>query len=346
MVSMPRHPLDLVTAAVPDGLPLSGRIIRSGLGRAFGPPPFDLSATPGDPGLFGPASASWAIISEPAAIVGGIRALLVQLLHPLAMAGVADHSRFRNDALGRLQRTSSYVTATTFGALPEAFAATAAVRRAHRRVAGTAPDGRAYRADDPHLLAWVSVALTSGFLQAHRLYARPRLPAEVADRFVAEQSRASALLDPRVDLAALARDPDALDELRAGTLALPMLRDATLPQTVAELDVALREYAPEFEVNDQAREALRFLRWPDVPLPLRAGYLPLFAGAVASLERDQRRLLGLRMGGATRAVQAQTRATLVAMRVAAGASPALEAARRRAGAPSGPERGEASRLPA
>lgn len=331
---MPR-PLDFVTAAVPGGLPLGGRLIRSGLGRAFGPPPFDLSAAPGDPGLFGPASASWPIISEPAAIVGGIRALLVQLLHPLAMAGVADHSRFRNDALGRLQRTSAYVTATTFGAMPEVFAATAAVRRAHRRVVGFAPDGRAYRAGDPHLLAWVSVALTSSFLQTHRLYALPRLSPDVADRFVAEQSRASALLDPRVDLAPLARDPHALEELRAGTLPLPMLQDATLPQSVAELDDLLRGYAMEWEVNDQARQALRFLRWPDIPHALRAAYLPLFAGAAASLERDQRRLLGLRLGPAVRPMQAQTRATLVAMRVAAGTSPSLDAARRRASAPGG-----------
>ena len=327
---MPRSPLDLVTSALPDGLPFTSRIIRGGLGQAFGPPAFDLSADPGDPGLFGPGSASWAVISEPAAIVGGIRALLVQLLHPLAMAGVADHSRFRNDALGRLQRTSAYVTATTFGATREVFNATAAVRGVHRRVVGTAPDGRPYRADDPHLLAWVSIALTSSFLRTHRLYATPRLHADVADRFVAEQSRAGALLDPRVDLAALRQDADAVAALQAGRLPLPMLRDRTLPQSVAELEARSAEYATEWDVNDQALQALRFLRWPDVPPALRAGYLPRFAGAVASLEPAQRRMLGLRMGAAARPVQAQTRVALLAMRIAAGASPALEAARRRA----------------
>lgn len=326
---MSRRPLDVVVAAVPGGLPVTGRIIRSGLGRAFGAPSFDLSADAGDPGLFGPASASWSIISEPAAIVGGIRALLVQLLHPLAMAGVADHSRFRNDALGRLQRTSSYITATTFASTSEALAATAAVRRAHRRVAGFAPDGRPYQAADPHLLAWVSIALTSSFLATHRLYGPRRLSAETADRFVAEQSRAAALLDPRVDLASLAGDHSALDQLRAGTLALPMLTEATLPTTVAELDAMLEDYATEWEVNEQGREALRFLLWPEIPLALRAGYLPLFAGAAAALERRQRRLLGLRLGAGVHPVRAQTRATLLAMRIAAGASPTLDAARRR-----------------
>src|SRR5688500_18964402 len=157
-------PLRLLATATPDGLPLTGRIIRAGLARAFGPPPFDPSAAPGDPGLFGPEAASWTIISDPAAIVGGIRALLVQLLHPLAMAGVADHSRFRDNALSRLQRTSAYVTATTFGATTDALAAAATVRRVHTRVRGVAPDGRPYAAADPHLLAWVSMALTSSFL--------------------------------------------------------------------------------------------------------------------------------------------------------------------------------------
>lgn len=336
MVVMPRNPLGLIAAAVPAGLPVTGRLIRTGLGRAFGPAPFDFSAAPGDPGLFGPESASWPIISEPAAIVGGIRALLVQLLHPLAMAGVADHSRFRDDALGRLQRTSAYVTATTFGSMPEVFGATNAVRRVHRRVAGTAPDGRTYRADDPHLLAWVSIALTSSFLATHRLYAAGGLPDGDADRFVAEQSRASALLDPRVDVAALAHSPEAVEQLRAGTLPLPMLLDGTLPQTTAQLDALLRAYGGEWAVGEQARTALQFLRWPAVPLALRAGYMPLFAGAVASLEPEQRRLLGLRVGVAVRPVQAQTRATLLAMRIAAGASPALAAARRRAlGSPDG-----------
>lgn len=336
MGNMALAPLRRIAAVAPNGLPVSGQVIRAGLGQAFGPAPFDPSASPGDPGLFGPESASWEIIAEPAAIVGGIRALLVQLLHPLAMAGVADHSRFRNDALGRLQRTSAYVTATVFGSTDEALDAAAAVRRVHRRVSGTAPDGRPYRADDPHLLAWVSIALTSSFLATHRLYALSSMSNDVADRFVAEQSRAGALLDERVDLAALRADPDQLHALRNGTLILPMVQDKTLPSTSAELDAAIRDYATEWEVGPQAKQALEFLQWPELPGPLRAAYLPLLAGAMASLDPGQRAALRLPRAMPWPALRLQTRATLAAMRIAVGRSPSLEAARRRADAAPAP----------
>ena len=313
--------------AAPNGLPFAGRVIRSGLARAFGPAPFDPGAAPGDPGLLGPTSASWDVIAEPAAIVGGIRALLVQLLHPLAMAGVADHSRFRDDALGRLQRTSAYVTATTFGSTDEALAAVRLVRRVHQRVVGVAPDGRPYRADDPPLLAWVSIALTSSFLATDRAYAVRRLPSARADDFVAEQSFIGALLDPRVDLDAIPADA-----LRRRDVSLPLLEDGLLPTTVAGLDAALRRFSPEWTLNEQGREALRFLRWPAVPAPLRMAYVPLFAGAVASLDPRQRAVLGVRMGPAAGAVRLQTRATIAGMRLAVGVSPSLQAAQRRAAA--------------
>ena len=320
----------LLIAAAPSGLPGSGHLVRAGLGRAFGPAAFDPEDAPGDPGFFGPGSASWAVISDPAGIVGGIRALLVQLLHPLALAGVADHSHFRDDTIGRLQRTSAYVTATAFGSTREAFDAAATVRRVHRRVAGTAPDGRAYRADDPHLLAWVSVALTSSFLRTHRDYGLAPLTDDQADAFVAEQSRAGALLDERVDLAALRNDADAVDAFRRGDLTLPMIEEGRLPVTAAELASLLTMYAGEWVVDEQAKRTLRFLLWPELPAPLRAGYLPLLGGALASLDLAQRRLLGVRLGPTAPALRMQTRAALLALRLAAGPSPTLRAAERRA----------------
>ena len=329
---MPLAPLRRLSAAAPNGLPLSGSLIRAGLAQAFGPAPFDPKSAPGDPGLFGPASATWPIISEPAAIVGGIRALLVQLLHPLAMAGVADHSRFRNDALGRLQRTSAYVTATAFGSTAEVLDAAEAVRRAHRRVAGTAPDGTPYSADDPHLLAWVSIALTSSFLATHRLYGLTPSRPEQDDAFVAEQSRAAALLDRRVDLAALRRDPGALDALRRGQLALPMLDDGTLPLTAEQLDDKLQAYSREWHVNAQGRQAFGFLVWPEIPAALRAAYLPLLAGAVSSLDRNQRALLPVPPAVPWSVLRLQTRGVIAAVRIAAGTSPSLQAAQRRAAA--------------
>ena len=309
-------------------LPFVRDLVRSGLRRVLGPPGFDPASAPGDPGLFGPGSASWRVIGDQAAIIGGIRALVVQLLHPLAVAGVADHSRFRDDPLGRLHRTSAYVTTTAFGSTAEALRIAAAVRRAHRRVTGTAPDGRRYRADDPHLLGWVSLTLTDGFLAADRAYARRPVDAATADAFVAEQSRAAALLDPRVDLEALAADPAALPALRAGGLELSLLADGVLPVTVAGLRERLDVYRGELALTAAGRYTFAFLRWPPVALPLRAVYLPLLAGALATLEPPERTLLALPPLGPP--VQASTRALLGGLRLASGGSPAAQAAAARA----------------
>ena len=332
MGAMPPSLLRRVAAAAPAGLPFTQPLARSGLARIFGPPPFDPAAAPGDPGLFGPGSASWQVIAEPAAIVGGIRSLLVQLLHPLAMAGVADHSAFRDDPLARLHRTSGYVSTTTFGSTPEALGVAAAVRRAHRVVAGQAPDGRPYRAGDPALLAWVSVALTSSFLATDRTYAPSPIDPVTADRFVAEQARGAALLDPRVDLDALAADAAALAELRAGTLPLPLIDERVLPVSVAQMGAYLDDVRPSLRVNHQGRELLRFLLWPNLSPPLRAAYLPLLSGALGSLEPWQRRMLGTRVGPAAAAWRVQTRALLTGLRIGAGTSPALAMATRRAAA--------------
>jgi uncharacterized protein (DUF2236 family) len=133
----------------------------------------------GDPGLLGPDSVSWEVMGDVSGFIGGIRALLVQAAHPEVVAGVADHSRYREDPLGRLSRTSAYVTATSFGAMPEAEAAVAFVRRAHRPVQGTS----------------VHNSLTDSFLAAFREYGARRLSPDEADRFVAEQARIGRLLD-------------------------------------------------------------------------------------------------------------------------------------------------------
>ena len=330
---MLRTPVRLLSALAPDGLPVARTAVREVLGRIFGPPPFDEDADPGDPGLFGPHSASWRLIREPASIVGGIRGLLVQVLHPLAVAGVVDHSHFRGDPLGRLHRTSAYVTTTTFGSTREALRAAAVVRGAHRVVRGTAPDGRPYAAGDPHLLMVVSVALTSSFLAADAAYAPDPAGASTADAFVAEQARAAALLDPRVDLDALGGDPGALAQLRAGTLDLPMLDEGVLPTNVAELDTLLEDLRGEFACTDQTRQLRDFLLWPDLDPPLRAAYLPMLAGALATMQpRDLALLQVPRVPLAGEATRTQTRALLGALRLASGTSPAYRAAARRAAA--------------
>ncbi|CAN5904400.1 hypothetical protein BH23ACT10_BH23ACT10_17460 [soil metagenome] len=314
------QPAVSISAALPDGLPLLRDGVQLFMRRVFGTRrPSATGDT--DAGLCGPASPSWTIIAEPAAIAGGIRALLLQTLHPLAMAGVASHSHYRDDPLARLRSTATWVTTSTFGTTGDVLAAAQAVRRAHRVVRGTAPDGRPYRASDPTLLAWVSLALTSSFLAADRLWSPTPVDARAADRFVVEQSRLAALLDERVPLAPLLRDPDAGDRLRAGDVALP-LRDE-LPRTVNGLIAALDAVAPELTVGDQARDAVRFLRWPPLPHAVRAAYLPLFAGAAGSLPRTQRRLLGLSAGRlATGAAVANAGNLLGMLRSAVGRSPA------------------------
>jgi uncharacterized protein (DUF2236 family) len=312
----PVQPMVAVASNVPNGLPVLRHHVQTRMRRVFGtrrPSP----AGDHDPGLCGPGSPSWQIIAEPAAIAGGVRALLLQTLHPLAMAGVAGHSRYRDDPLARLQSTSAWVTTSTFGTATEVLHAAQAVRRAHRVVRGTAPDGRPYRAGDPALLAWVSLALTSSFLAADRLWSPDPVDERAADRFVAEQSRLAALLDERVPLAPLLRDADAGERLRGDDVALP-LRDA---------------FEPELAVGRQARDAVRFLRWPPLPPTVRAAYLPLFAGAAGSLPHAQRRMLGLSAGRlAARVAVANAGNLLGVLRSAVGRSPAYTLATARVAA--------------
>lgn len=314
------------------GIPVLRNAVRAVLTRLFGPPPIDATRDLGDPGLTGPGSPSWRVIGEPAAIAGGIRGLLVQVSHPLAMAGVHDHSAFREDPLGRLQRTSAYVTASTFGSTPEAIAVAGRVRAVHPKVVGTAPDGRPYRADDPRLLTWVSIALTSSFLEGHRRWSPDVLTREEEDRFVAEQSRIGALLHPEVDLRALRDDRDRQLAFRRGELdaEMPLLQEGLLPLDVAQLEAVLHDFLPELGVNDQGREALSFLRRPPIPLIARAGYQSLLRGAIGSLSPELRHALELdRAARSADRLMAQADLTLRAMRFATGTSPTMHAARAR-----------------
>ena len=255
---------------------------------------------PGDPGLFGPDSVSWRVIGDTSTFVGGIRALLVQAAHPEVVAGVADHSRYREDPLGRLSRTSNYVTATTFGAMPEVEQAVEIVRRIHRRVQGTSHRGVAYAADVPDMSAWVHNALTDGFLATYRVFGPRPLTTEEADRYVAEQTRVGRLLDA---------DP--------------------MPETAAGLAAWIEEHAA---VGDSPgmREAIDFLRKPPLKLTIRLGYRVLFQAAVATLPRRIRRTLGLRRHpGAITAGRLLTRF----LRWALGSSPTWNLALVRVGAP-------------
>ena len=207
----------------------------------------------------------WRVHSDAAMFVAGIRALLLQSLHPLAMAGVAGHSGYKGDPWGRLQRTSTFLATTTFGTIEDAEALIARIRGIHGGVRGKAPDGRPYAATDPHLLKWVHIAEADSFLQAHQRYAvTPLTPAE-ADSYVAQ-------------LCVVANRLGVIDP----------------PTSVAELDAAIASYRPELEGTPAARDAARFLLLhPPLPWAARPGYGALAGAAVALLPPWAREHLAL-----------------------------------------------------
>lgn len=195
----------------------------------------------GDPGLFGPESVCWRVHSDfTAMMVGGVSALLLQALHPLALAGVWDHSSFREDILGRLRRTAAFVSGTTFAGCEQAQALIDRVRRIHEQVRGTAPDGRPYSASDPDLLAWVHVAEMSSFLRAYLRYVNPRLSGADQDRYYDEVARVALALGARSVPRSRAQTTRYFSDMR-GQLAfseraravLDLLRDAPAPTPMA-----------------------------------------------------------------------------------------------------------------
>lgn len=208
------------------------------------------------PRWFGPETAIARVHGDASMFVGGIRALLLQSLHPRAMAAVAAHSGYRSDPWGRLQRTATFLAQTTFGPVDQAEQAVGAVRAVHERVRGRTPDGEPYRASDPHLLAWVHLAEVDSFLLAHQRYGRRPLDLAGCDAYVAQTAEVGERLG--------ARD---------------------LPRTLAGLRAGLGAYRSELRGTAAAREAAEFLRH-QTPLPppvVRPFYGALWGGAVVLL---------------------------------------------------------------
>jgi uncharacterized protein (DUF2236 family) len=216
----------------------------------------------GDAGIFGPDSVAWRIHADPVMLVGGLRALLVQALEPRAMAAVDQHSLFREDPWGRLERTTNFVLATTYGDTAAAEAAAARVRKVHEHIHGVDPvTGEPYAADDPDLLLWIHAVEVDSFLLAYRTYAG-RVTTADADRYVAEMARVAELVE---------------------------LPPGRAPQTEGEL----RDYLGSvrgLRLTPPAVEGLRVVLFP--PMDLR--YRPLWAipttAAVAILPGYARRL--------------------------------------------------------
>ncbi|MEB5932236.1 oxygenase MpaB family protein [Pseudomonas mosselii] len=233
----------------------------------------DLESPKGDPGLFGPQSISWRVHGDfPSMLVGGISALMLQLLHPLALAGVWDHSNFRQDLLGRLRRTSQFISGTTFGSTRDAEWLIDKVRTIHLKVTGTAPDGRPYAASDPDLLTWVHVAEVSSFLAAHLRYRNPRLPRAEQDAYYDE----IALVAERLG----ARD---------------------VPRSCAEVDEYLQRMRPQLQCDARSLEVVDILL--KAPAPSRmaepVGKLMLKAG-IDLLPEWACAMLGLHLGAVER----------------------------------------------
>jgi len=225
-----------------------------------------------DPGLFGPDSVTWRVHADPSMALAGLRALLLQAVHPVAMHGVFTNSDFRADPWGRLFRTAEYVAVTVYGTTREAERAGARVRGIHRRLSGVEPEsGTAYRVDDPELLRWVHCSEVESFLST-AVRCGLRLSAAEQDRYYAEQTRSAALvgLDP-----------------------------ATVPASVAEMAQYFQDMRPQLRVGREARDAAAFILWPPMPAlvqlgtPARPAWTALATASFAMLPRWARRLYAL-----------------------------------------------------
>ncbi|WP_116090410.1 oxygenase MpaB family protein [Sphingomonas crusticola] len=264
----------------------------------FGSGEIDLER--GDSGLFGPQSAAWKVHGDfTTMMIGGIAALLMQMLHPGALAGVWDHSNFRQDMLGRLRRTAQFIAGTTYGSTEQAERLIDRVRTIHDRVAGVLPDGRPYSANDPDLLTWVHAAEVSSFLAAYLRYRDPAFPLAEQDRYLSET-------------ATIAR--------RLGATAVPTTR--------AELEAYFGRVRPDLRSDARTREVARALLTQPAPNPALAPFGMLMMQAGIDLLPDwAARMHGLRSAPAP-AIRAGVHGVGKVMRWALRDSSARRARRR------------------
>jgi uncharacterized protein (DUF2236 family) len=255
---------------------------------------------PGDDGWFGPSSTIWSVHADAATLVGGIRALLVQAMHPTVLAGFDQHSAYRENPESRLQRTATFVTVTTFGTTAQAEAACERVRLVHRTVRGRTPGGQGYDADDPELLGWVHLALADSLASA-----------------VADYGRTSFDLDAYLwDMAVVG------DHLGA----------ANVPRNAAQLTAAYEHYRPQLRADVATAAAHAFLLNPPLPPRIRHPYRVIAAAAAASLPPDLRQLLAARPVLPDVPARVVGRASTALLTRILGPSPAASAAHRRAAA--------------
>jgi len=284
--------------------PVRSHLIETLSGRSDRIPSWVLRLEDGeDEGFFPAGGAAWTVHGGMPTLVAGVRALLLQALHPGALAGVRDHSRYREDPLGRLAGTIQWIHTVTFGSRGQAVAGSELVKTLHERVHGSYVDGhgvtRPYTANDPDLAEWVHLAFTDAFLTAHERWGSP-IPGG-ADGYVGEWATAAELMG--------VGDP---------------------PRTAADLRARIDAVTDAGELRDgpEVEEIVRFIRRAPLRGTLRPSYRVLFRAAVSTLEPRHRALLGLPvadrlpihratavvLGGAQVLLGPQTQAELAARR--------------------------------
>ncbi len=235
---------------------------------------------------------AWRVIGHPVALVGGLRSLLIQSLHPLAMAGVANHSDYQRRPLERLRGTAAYVAATTFGSHAEAHAAAARVRKVHEKVRGIDKvTGKPYSADDPDTQLWVHCVEWHSFLAAHRALSSAPLNDREQDQYIAEGVRVAALLG---------------------------VPEAIVPRSRAELRAYFARVRPSLCVSEAAREAIDFVLAPPLQLKTLAFQLPMRLNARAAaplVPRHLRALAGIELHPSDYAAMAAVMAGAPALRL-------------------------------
>ena len=284
---------------------LSVRFRRLLSGDPQGVPPWlDVIAAGDEAGFFLPTDAPWVVHADFGTLVGGIRALLMQALHPGSLTGVKNHSRYQSDPLGRLAGTIRWLTITTFGSKTAVLGEASRVNRLHTRVTGEYTTGAgervAYKAADLDLLLWVHIAFMESFLVAHEQFAWREIPkgsAETgADNYVSQWSASVAPL---------------------GLTSVPMSR-AEMDATIAQIyETGL------LAASDDTFSVVEFIKNPPLPTLAIPIYRLLFDAAVLSLKPEFRKLLGLKSKPAW-IIRPLTRWTLRLMRLAIGPESPIE----------------------
>ena len=232
------------------------------------PPWLEAVAKGDDPGLFLPNDAPWVVHRDFATLVGGIRALLLQAMHPGALGGVTQHSRYEDDPLGRLSGTIRWLTVTTFGSLEAVSQEANRVNRMHDRVSGDYIDkfgqSRNYRASDTDLLLWVHIAFMDSFLRSHQLYSRAAIPGGA---------------DAYVKLWGKSVEPLGL---------------TSVPSNEAELLRTMGEYSAVLNCDEKALSVIRWIKNAPLPKSAKPVYALLFQAALASLPIEIRAKIGMR----------------------------------------------------